>query len=197
VYRSTDGGQTWTNIGLNLPANTNFSSDPLLVNTLTYLVNTSGWGSGSTGIYRTTDGGTSWQQVSTLGPSGPALVTSDGTIYWPANNSLLKSTDSGLTWTQVGSNIQAVRPIELPDGTLVSVGASNLMNSADGGSTWSPIGAVLPITPASLIYSPDRQCFFISYWDCGGVVLTNAIMSLDYGVSSIAAPAPPANLRIL
>jgi photosystem II stability/assembly factor-like uncharacterized protein len=197
VYLSTDGGQTWTNIGLNLPAGTNFSTDPLIISSRTYVVSTQGWSGGSIGVYRTTDGGNSWQLVSTAGPTGAPLVTSTGAIYWPVNNSLLKSTDSGVTWTQVGGNLQAVHPIELPDATLAAVGATTLVISADGGSTWSPIGDTLPFAPASVIYSPSRNAFFISQWDCGNVVLPNAIMSLDYSVVPIGAPAAPTNLRFV
>jgi hypothetical protein len=102
VWRSTNGGQDWTNIGLNLPANTGFSTNPLIIDSQTYLVNTqTSWGSGSAGIYRTTNGGTSWQQVSALGPAGPPLVASNGAIYWSVGDSLLKSINSGLTWTRV------------------------------------------------------------------------------------------------
>jgi photosystem II stability/assembly factor-like uncharacterized protein len=180
VYLSTNGGRTWTNVGLNVPLNTNFSGDPLIVNALTYLVNASGNGPGSLGIYRTIDGGDSWKQVSALGPSGPPLVASSGAIYWPANGSLLKSTNSGVTWTRVGSNIQPVHPIELSDGRLVSVGANNLVMSADGGSTWSPFGATLPFTPGGLIYSPNRRAFFIWHSDCvHDVVLPDAVMEID------------------
>jgi photosystem II stability/assembly factor-like uncharacterized protein len=200
VYRSTDGGQTWTNIGVNLPAGTGFSSSPLIINSQTYVVNAdTSWGGGSPGIYRTTNGGTSWLQVSAQGPAGPPLVAANGAIYWPVNNSLVKSTDSGSTWTQVGSGIsvgafQPIHPIELSDGRLVSAGATNLMVSADGGSTWSPIGDTLPYTPVSLIYSPNRGAFFISHFDCGNVVLPDAVMSLDDDLS--VPPAAPAGLRI-
>jgi photosystem II stability/assembly factor-like uncharacterized protein len=196
VYKSIDGGQNWTDIGSNLPAGTNFSSDPLIINSQTYVVSTeASWGSGSLGVYRTTNGGSSWQQVSTAGPVGPPLVASNGTIYWSANGGLLKSTDSGMTWTQVGSNLQTVHPIEVSNGMLVSVGANNLVISADRGSTWSPIGAALPFTPAGLIYSPGRNAFFIWHWDCGGVVLPDAVMSLDYDFQN--PPSAPMGLRIL
>jgi len=174
VYRSTDGGETWTNIGLKLPAKTGASTNPLVINARTYLVNTVG-----SGIFRTTNAGFSWQQVSALGPSGPPLVASDGTIYWPVNSSLARSSDSGLTWTQVGSNLQPVHPIELADGKLVSVGANNLMISDDGGSNWSPFGAPLPFTPAGVIYSPSRRTFFIWHWDCGAVVLPDAVAAIS------------------
>jgi hypothetical protein len=171
VYQSTDSGQTWTNIGLTLPRNTGSSSDPLIINSLTYVVNAGE-------IYRTTNGGISWKRVSAQRPVGPPLVTANGAIYWPANGGLLKSTDSGLTWTQVGSDIRPVHPIELSSGSLVSVGANNLIISFDGGSTWWPFGAPLPFAPAGVIYSPGRKAFFIWHSDCGGVVLPDAVMEI-------------------
>ena len=195
VERSTDGGQTWTDVGDNLPANTNHSTHPLIVTSQIHLVNTAGWNGGTVGVYRTTNGGTSWQQVSALGPSGAPLVTSNGAIYWPYGDTLLKSTNSGLTWTQVGSNLRSITPIEMPDGTLVAAGTNNLVTSSDGGSSWSPLGPALPFALTSLTYSLNRKAFFISHWDCGGEVLSDAVMSLDYAFSTV--PAPPGNLRIL
>jgi hypothetical protein len=189
VYRSTDGGQNWINIGANLPANTDWSSDPLLIDAQTYVVNLSGNSPGTTvGIYRTTNGGMNWQPVSTMGPAGPPLVASNGAIYWPNADGLAKSADSGSSWTQVGSGLQTVppvRPVELPGGKLVAVGASTLVISADGGVTWAPLGPNLPFAPASLTYSLDRGAFFISHFDCNTVVLPDAIMKFDYAEPSI------------
>jgi hypothetical protein len=196
VYRSTNGGQTWTNIGATIPANTKFSTNPLIIDTQTYVVNLSGYASGTAGIARTTNGGASWQIVTTLGPNdGPPLVTSSGAIYWSSANSLLKSTDSGSTWNLVGSNLWPIRPIELPDGRLVSASGSSLVASTDGGSTWSQIGSALPFTPAGVVYSPGRKAFFIWHWDCGSVVLPDAIMELDFDASP-QAPSAPTNLRV-
>lgn len=44
VHVSVNGGQDWTNVGVNLPAGTNFSSSPLTINSQTYLVNAQGYG---------------------------------------------------------------------------------------------------------------------------------------------------------
>jgi len=197
VYRSTNGGQTWTNIGATIPANTKFSTNPLVVNTQTYVVNLSGYATATAGIARTTNGGISWQIVTTVPPNdGPPLLTSNGTIYWSSGNGLLKSTDSGATWSVVGSNLQPVRPNELPDGRLLSISGSNLVVSADGGATWSPVGVPVPFSPAGLVYSPARKAVFIWHWDCGSVVLPNAIMQLDLDLSS-QIPSAPTNLRIV
>jgi len=179
VWRSADGGETWTNVGVNLPPNTNASMAPLVVSAQTYLVNSTAAGSGTPGIYRTTNGGASWQQVAPAGPHGPPLVASNGAIYWPAGDKLLRSTNSGATWSQVGSGLQTVPPIELPNGRLVSVGSTNLLVSADAGVTWSPVGPPLPYAPSGVIYSPRRQAFFIWRWDCGQTVPPDAIMKLE------------------
>jgi photosystem II stability/assembly factor-like uncharacterized protein len=132
VWKSTDGGQTWTNIGLNLPSGTGFSTAPLIINAQTYLVNTNtSWGGGTPGIYRTTNGGTSWTKVSSKDPWEQPLVTANGTIYWAiTDGTLAKSTDNGQTWTSVASGLQngnPVRPIELPDGRIVAVGNPKLV----------------------------------------------------------------------
>jgi hypothetical protein len=194
VYRSTDGGSTWTNVGANMPANSNFSTNPLVVNAQTYLVNTSGWGGGTNGIFRTTDSGATWQQVSTSGAQNAPLVASGGAIYWAFGNSVLKSTNAGVNWTQIGNGLQAVHPIEVAGGQLVSVGGSTLVMSSDGGATWTAIGPTLPYAPLGVVYSPTRKAFFIWHFDCANAVPADAIMRLDFDLN---IPAPPTNLHIV
>jgi hypothetical protein len=198
IYKSTNGGTSWTNIGSSFPANTKFTGNPLIINSQTYLVNAQGWGSGTAGLYRTTNGGTSWQLVNSSGPSGPPLVTSAGIIYWANGGSLLKSVDSGATWTSVGSGLRGLHPIELPDGRLAAVGNSNVVISTNGGSTWTPVDPALPYSALGVVYSQARQAFFIWNWDCSNNVLPNAIMKLDYPIAgSGAVPSAPTNLRIV
>ena len=178
VYRSTDGGATWTNIGLNLPAGTGFSSNPIVLGPNTYLINTNpNWGGGSPGIYRTTNGGTTWTKVSTIAPTAQAVVTPSA-IYWRAGDTLAVSTDLGVTWTTRGSGL-AVDPTLLPDGRLLSSTSSHLVVSADGGASWTNVGPTTPYTPASIAYVNSRHAVFISTWDCGSVVLSNAIARLQ------------------
>jgi hypothetical protein len=178
VYRSTDGGSNWTNIGVNLPAGTGFSSNPIVLGPNTYLVNTNtSWGGGSPGIYRTTNGGSSWIKVSALGPSGQAVVTPSG-IYWRVGASLAVSADQGLTWSSVGSGL-SVDPTLLPDGRLLAATTSHVVVSADGGSSWTIVGPTEPYAPAGAIYLPARHAVFVSLWDCGSVVLPNAIERLQ------------------
>ncbi|MGB8354208.1 MAG: hypothetical protein WCD79_10000 [Chthoniobacteraceae bacterium] len=184
LWKSEDGGQNWVNIGLNLPAGTKFSSNPLLLDKSTYLVNAAGWGKGTGGIYRTTDGGATWQPASTLEPSGAPLVASDGAIYWELlwDKGLIRSTDQGKTWEQVCGYgvIKCSTIIELPGGKLCTIGAKCIKISSDKGATWTQFGDPTPVQPAGVVYSPTRKALYIWHWNCGAQVLPDAIFRNDY-----------------
>src|SRR5258706_12770536 len=62
VWKSVDGGQSWTNVGASLPEGTKHSSNPLLIDVFTYFVNASGWGKGMGGGFRSTKGGATLTQ---------------------------------------------------------------------------------------------------------------------------------------
>ncbi len=178
VWRSADSGATWTNIGLNLPTGTGFSSNTIVINSTTYLVNSNqSWSGGSPGIYRTTNSGASWTKVSILGPTGNAAITASGSIYWRTGNSLAKSTDQGQNWTSVGANV-ATDPIALPDGRILAASYSNVVVSTDG-NTWTNVGPNQPYTPAAITYLPARNAVYVSHWDCGNNVLNDAIYRLQ------------------
>jgi photosystem II stability/assembly factor-like uncharacterized protein len=191
VWKSLDGGQTWTNIGATLPEGTKFSSNPLLIDASTYLVNASGWGKGIGGVYRTTDGGASWSLAANLEATGAPLEATDGSIYWMLMyaRGIIRSTDRGLTWTQVcGAGVlKGPMIIELPDGRLAAVGSKTVKVSADHGTSWSPAVDQAPIQPSGVIYAPARRAFYIWQWDCGNKVLTNAVWCHEYQVQ----PKPP------
>ena len=130
------------NIGANLPAGTNFSTDPVVIDANTYLVVCSGWGKGTNGTYRTEDGGTTWTLVSKTAGNYPALWASDKSLYWALawNNGLIRSTDLGLTWSQVAgyNTVTPNTPIELSDQRLVMVGPKQqLLVSSNHGASWA------------------------------------------------------------
>ncbi|MEA2700668.1 MAG: hypothetical protein QOI66_4939 [Myxococcales bacterium] len=186
LYRSADGGKTWLNVGMNLPAGTNFCTNALVIDRNIHLVGCSGYAGGTDGVFRTTDGGQTWKQVSTASAAGLPLWASDGTIYWSLiyDHGLIKSTDQGNTWTQPIPNgtLKTGHPIELPDGRIVAPGPKTLMISADKGVTFIALGAALPFIPNSLTYSPFRNAFFIEQFDCKNAVVADAISR--YGVDN-------------
>lgn len=184
VYRSQDGGNTWTNVGVNLPAGTAFSSYPLVINSRTFFTGCfSSWGGGTGGIFQSNDSGGTWSSVSTQGGGAQPLVASDGSIYWPsADGAMMRGTgqDSNWTWSQTvpSGTLMNVHPIELPDGRIVSLSRQHVMISSDHGVNWQPFGPPLPFMPVGISYSDSDRSFYIWQFDCGNKVLPNAIMKI-------------------
>ncbi|HET6282581.1 MAG TPA: sialidase family protein [Polyangia bacterium] len=179
LYRSADGGATWTNVGLNLPAGTNFCTNALVIDKNVHLVGCSGYAGGTDGVFRTTDAGKSWAPTSTAPAAGLPLWASDGAIYWSLiyDRGLIKSTDQGKSWQQTipAGTLRTGHSIELPDGRIVTPGPKTLMISADKGATFNSIGAALPFAPNTISYSPHRNAFYIEQFDCGNAVVAHAI----------------------
>jgi photosystem II stability/assembly factor-like uncharacterized protein len=190
VFRSSDAGSSWDNIGLNLPAEGYAAETPLVLDSQTYLIGGNRGGGSESGIYRTTNAGASWKPVGNVQVNhfGVPLMASDGAIYWPlyANGGMAKSTDQGLTWNElVEPGLRGVSPIELPDGSIVTIGIDHLVRSADGGASWQPIGEALPFQlagdGASLTYSTATKTLFVSHYDCAsGAVAPDAIVSAGF-----------------
>jgi len=192
LYRSTNGGSSWTNIGSSLPAGMGFSSNALVIDAQTHLVGTYNYNNTGTGlgIFRTINGGQSWTEVYSTAVQGHPLVMQDGTIYWSVGNNggLVKSTDKGQTWqTTVGSGALVTgAPIELPDGRIAAVGSQAVMVSADCGVTFHAASTALPFTPTGLAYSAYEKAFYVWHFDCTGManpgdpVPSNAIMKYPF-----------------
>lgn len=142
LYRSADGGRTWTHIGLaataRIPRVRLHPSDP---NTLYVAAQGSVWGpSRERGVYRSTDGGATWRQVlfvnERTGAADLALDTrAPRTLYaamWEhgrtpwritsggAGSGIHRSSDGGETWTRlagglpglIGKSGVAVSPVD-------------------------------------------------------------------------------------
>jgi photosystem II stability/assembly factor-like uncharacterized protein len=172
LEKSVDGGKTFVNIGKNLPEKTNHTTNTVIIDAKTYLVNCAGWLQGTTsGIYRTEDGGDTWTKVYDKGPGGRPLVAADGTIFWlQLYGGLLKSTDQGKTWSGVGgpvkSNVVATPAGSVlggKDGGLMGWSDKGIYASQDGGKTWKTVVAKMPVkSPTSVAYDAKRNSVFVS-----------------------------------
>jgi photosystem II stability/assembly factor-like uncharacterized protein len=130
VYKSTDGGENWTNMGLKDSEHiTKILVDPTSTNTVYVCVPGKLWSdSDERGLYKTTNGGTSWTKIlkGPNGSTGCGMISMDRqspqTIYasmwdfrrkgWTfrsggdspevsSGSGFFKSTDGGTTWTEL------------------------------------------------------------------------------------------------
>jgi photosystem II stability/assembly factor-like uncharacterized protein len=126
MYKSTDGGRTWTHIGLEQTHRiSKMIVDPKDANVVVAAAVGDNNNGEAGGVYRTTDGGHTWQKVltpkgatavrdlgydfsapnimfaTTLGLGGRGFGAPAAGAAAPEPAKLFKSTDEGLTWTEV------------------------------------------------------------------------------------------------
>jgi photosystem II stability/assembly factor-like uncharacterized protein len=159
VWRSTDGGQTWTarNTGMGNITVNEVMMDPTNPNRLI--------AAASNGrIYRTIDGGANWIQSASLGtnPKDIAFHPTDSNTIYASSTRFYKSIDGGATFTQIASVLPttaqrmaiAVSPNQPNWVYLLAGGSSGLIGvyrSTDSGTNFS----TRTTTPNILGYNTD------------------------------------------
>jgi hypothetical protein len=133
VYKSTDGGKTYVNMGLRTSRHINrIVIDPRDNNVVLVAATGSLWGpGGERGVYKTADGGKTWKQVLKVdddtGANDLAMDPSNSNIVYASTyqrrrtaccmngggpgSGIWKSTDGGDTWTRLKGR-------GIPDGSL-------------------------------------------------------------------------------
>ena len=172
VYKTTDGGQTWTNVlaGMKDTGCSDLFMDPKDPNTLYaafWQVRRTAYSFSSGGpnsaLYKTTDGGKTWNKIHngfpegdlgriaiTVAPSDPKILFS--VIESKEKKGLYRSEDAGNSWTFMNGDFElTVRPFYFsrivvdpknPD-VIVKAGYNGSI-SRDGGKTFKNLGAMHP-----------------------------------------------------
>lgn len=185
LWRSDDGGQSWSDIGSNLPDDSRASSYPLVLGPELHLLGAAGYGPGNSGIFRTEDGGATWARVSATGGFGKPLLLEDGTIFWAGDDGTLnRSVDQGLTWEEVmprDSVMGYQSVLELPDGEIAVISRyEGIKITKDRFVTVRQLSERAPWDTAGFTYSVPNLAFYSWHSDCGDKVLDDAVMKVDY-----------------
>ncbi len=145
VYKSTDSGTTWVEVGQSLLHSATLSGIAVDSQS-TVFVNSSG-----DGVHRSTDGGQTWQTMTGGGHNIVADPATPGTIYAYVFG-ISKSVDGGRTWTDASSGLG--EPLPGDPGPMVGALAIDPRNpstlyagrwelgiykSTDGGLSWQPL----------------------------------------------------------
>lgn len=171
LYRSLDGGNTWTKIEIlplqpdNFPIINDIAFHPSSSNII--LLPT------DYGLFRSTDRGETWSAVTgAMAPSPTLSVTYvpgiPSVLYGSDVAGVLRSTDDGLTWHPMKDNLYfgnvfvryvVVHPRDTALATLRIVATTGLYDttgiffSSNGGLTWEPLVNGLPPGDARKIYT--------------------------------------------
>lgn len=145
IFKSNDGGLTWTaSVGI-VPKKTRFVTvDPQNDNILY-----AGTGStnGNGGIYKSINGGNTWTQIgtSTFGNRNSVIIEVDkhnsNIIYAGSDSGVFKSTDTGNTWSRL-INLNTNLPATLVDKSsssivYTSVADQGIYKSVNAGLNWN------------------------------------------------------------
>jgi len=215
VFRSTDGGATWSSAGL---TPTDYCaldiSIPDGTNTRTY------WAAGASTVgpgilYKSTNQGASWTPVAAPDANGEVAWSlacskvSASTLYVVAtgSNHVYKSTTAGANWVDVTSTmpgpannednwsqssydyfIGTVKAPQAAAGEIVFCGLITLAYSLDGGVNWIDYGLTYQ---NNAVMHNDQHQFALPAADSSQVLVGN-----DGGVFSLALSWMGANLRI-
>jgi photosystem II stability/assembly factor-like uncharacterized protein len=184
VWKSTDGGTTWTAKGDNLP---NIGVSDIVINpsntSVVYLAtgDYDGIHTRSVGVYKSTNGGDSWSATGltfTLGDNniiGKLLIDPNNVniIFATTKNSIKRSIDGGANWTNVHTeNGATFNDIQYKRGSSTTIFATarngKFYISTNNGTTWTSNST--PSTGRTDLALTDNDTNLLMLLDEGGVL---------------------------
>lgn len=158
IFKSTDGGATWVDVGPNLPQAATFEALAIDEHSAIYTCSSGDWG-----LYRSVDDGATWQRLSDLFVLGLTPDrSSPGTIYGYGYG-VLRSTDGGTTWLDASSGLGEAIPgeydrpgvaafaIDPQNSSTLYVGRweKGLYKSTDSGMHWNTLN--MGLSPSGIV----------------------------------------------
>lgn len=184
VFRSTNGGRSWTSAGLVPPASTYRSSvpgvtslsvDPRTPSTVYAGLNSQWdggkWNGGTTfrhAVYKTADGGKTWRALHLIGQPVAISPTGPPIIYAAAGgrggeSRLLRSADGGRSWQPADSGLPSTYLWALafdpaaPGSVYAAMGQRGIFESSDGGGRWRAVRVSVAYREVTAIAVDPRQ----------------------------------------
>jgi hypothetical protein len=176
IYRSADGGVTWTKVYVTMEAD-NIAFSPGFATDRLVLAGLSWWG-----VRRSADGGVTWADSSAGLNNVPVYdmaFAADGQTVLLAshkcgNDGVYRSQDGGQTWSASSSGISdcgpewqiALSPNFLTDGVSLAA-EDSLYRSTDGGHIWARASGTFGSRGLALAFSPafasDKVAYFANF----------------------------------
>jgi photosystem II stability/assembly factor-like uncharacterized protein len=195
VFRTTNGGDTWSGAGngLRTTAVRSFAIDPASPDTI-YA------GTQLEGVFKSTDGGTTWVASGLeLGGEVSSLAIADAvpaTVYAATQSGTYRSVDGGQSWAQVLPGWGTAVVVSPQSSSTIYAGLSTnsspsgVLKSIDGGDTWTDTGLVDGVVAlavsGSTVYAATNNTVYSSV---GGGSWTLANSGLTSQATALVANA--------
>ena len=156
LFRTDDGGHTWTQVALELPSGTENSELGIDRDQMQFFAGKDGFlvvrlsgEATQTAVYTTSDGGDTWTLTPTLIPNAgdsDFLSAQEAILY--DGQQFYVTRDAARTWTTVSPNVvfgdsfAGMDFVNLDTGWVITADPSNhrsLNRTNDGGATWTPV----------------------------------------------------------
>ena len=196
VYRSGDGGATWTRAaGFDADAVTALAFGP---GGATY----AGTGYGETVVYRSGDAGRTWTRAGTVAePRDPddnvrravaLAVTADGAVVAGlASGGGFRSEDGGRSWVSVLDRGKVSGVDRAGADGVLAAGGDDVYASRDGGRTWAPTGLERSYL-ADVAAGPDGAAYATAR---GGLYRKGGVLPVASGPRGVSAPGAALSVR--
>ncbi len=206
LWKSTDGGDTWTCLTDGLPRTgvTDVAINPLNGNEIYILSGDGDYGlTPSLGVIKTMNGGYTWQATGLTFPAsqlqyGRKLLMNPSNpqeLYAATTAGLFKTSDGGYSWIKVLVNTN-ITDLKLKPGTPSTVYASGnnrFYRSLTSGSAWDSSGVITPnatrISIGTTAAGPSQVYLLVGTWPDSSLVYMSSSSGAP-GTFMLKQPSP-------